>query len=69
MAKTRAIRFSDKEELQIEEFLRNNPFFDFSTIARLSILAFIKDPKVEIRPNKTSERTSVQRGEHGQPRN
>ena len=52
MAKTRAIRFSEKEEKLINEFLKKNPFFDFSSLARTSILAFIQNPKLEIKPIK-----------------
>ena len=50
MAKTRAIRFSSQEEEKIEEFLKENSFLDFSSLARLAILGFIQDPKIEIRP-------------------
>ncbi len=50
MARTRAIRFSDSEELQIEQFLRENSFLDFSTLARLAIIDFVKNPKITLRP-------------------
>jgi len=50
LSRTRAIRFTDPEEAQIQEFLFNNPFFDFSTLAKLAITAFINDPKLEVRP-------------------
>ena len=49
MAKTRAIRFSDLDERQIEEFLKRNEFFDFSTMARMAILEFIRNPKINVR--------------------
>lgn len=50
MPKTRAIRFSDKEDRLIEEFLTKNPLFDFSGLARTAILAFMKEPNVVFKP-------------------
>lgn len=50
MARTRAIRFSDLEEQQIEQFLHENSFLDFSTLARLAIIDFMKNPKITLRP-------------------
>lgn len=50
MPKTRAIRFSDEEDRLIERFLSKNPFFDFSSLARAAILAFMKDPKITVTP-------------------
>jgi hypothetical protein len=52
VSKTRAIRFSENEDKKIEEFLEKNSFFDFSTLARIAILAFLKDPKITILPVK-----------------
>ena len=52
MARTRGIRFSEIEEKQIEEFLLNNPFLDFSSMARIAILDFIRNPKITVRPVK-----------------
>ena len=52
MSKTRAIRVPESEERQIEEFLKQNPFFDFSTLARMAILDFVQNPKITIRPVK-----------------
>lgn len=49
MAKTRAIRFSDQEEKQIQEFLKQNPFFDFSNLARAAIIKFIENPSIELK--------------------
>lgn len=49
MGKTRAIRFSDGEEQMIEEFLRRNKIFDFSSMARTAITAFIERPKISIK--------------------
>lgn len=66
MANPRAIRFTDHEQELIEEFLKNNPLFDFSSLARMAILDFIHNPKVKIRPVKdTTNRT--ERRTRGQP--
>ncbi len=50
MAKVRGVRFSEAEEEMIEEFLRKNPFFDFSTLAKISILDFIRKPEINLTP-------------------
>lgn len=50
MAKVRGVRFSEKEESLIEEFLRKNPFFDFSTLAKIAILEFIRKPELNFTP-------------------
>lgn len=50
MSKVRGIRFTDKEEAQIEEFLIKNPLLDFSTMAKLAILEFIKNPTFSLIP-------------------
>jgi hypothetical protein len=47
---TKAVRFSDKEEAAITEFLEKNPFLDFSTLARLSIMNFIENPELTLKP-------------------
>lgn len=49
---TKAIRFSDEEDKAIKDFLTKNPYFDFSTIARMAILNFIEKPKIELVPSK-----------------
>lgn len=54
MSKVRGIRFTDKEEAQIEEFLSKNPLLDFSTMAKLAILAFIQNPTFSLTPIKPS---------------
>lgn len=53
MSRTRAIRFSKEEEKFIEEFLNTNSFFDFSSLARIAIMNFVKNPTVTIRPIKS----------------
>jgi len=50
MARTRAIRLSDKEEQLIVSFLRQNPVFDFSSLARTALLSFIRRPQIKIVP-------------------
>lgn len=54
MAKTRAIRFSETEEKLIQEFLKQNPFFDFSSLARTAILTFIQDPRLSLKAVKSA---------------
>ena len=46
MAKVRGVRFTAQEEALIEEFLRKNQFFDFSTLAKVAILEFIRKPEL-----------------------
>lgn len=48
MGKVRGVRFSDEEEKLIEEFLRKNSLLDFSTLAKVAILEFIKKPHIEL---------------------
>lgn len=68
MSRTRAIRFSNEEERQIDEFLKSNPFFDFSTMGRMAILSFIKDPKITVKPIKVPRPSSESaRRNHEQP--
>ena len=52
---TKAVRFSDKEYKNIEKFLKNNTFFDFSTLARIAILKFITNPELKIESIKEKE--------------
>lgn len=49
---TRAVRFSDEENEAIKEFLKNNPFLDFSTVAKMAILNFIEKPDIQLKPTK-----------------
>ena len=48
--KVRGVRFTEKEEALIEEFLKINPFLDFSTLAKLAILEFVRNPQLKILP-------------------
>ena len=52
MPKTRAIRIPDNEEKIIKEFLKKNPFFDFSSLARTAISHFIRNPEIRFTPIK-----------------
>ena len=45
---TRTVRFSAAEAKRIEEFLQQNTFLDFSSLARLAISKFIENPSVTI---------------------
>lgn len=56
MTKTRAIRVSEQEEKLIQEFLKKNPFLDFSTLARLAIRRFIENPHLEVRGIKSNSK-------------
>jgi|SaaInlStandDraft_7_1057024.scaffolds.fasta_scaffold540357_2 hypothetical protein len=64
---TKAVRFSDKDEKLINEFLKKNPMFDFSLLARTAILNFIENPEIKLKPigkvalkNKQRARSVVQ---------
>lgn len=50
MSKVRGIRFTDKEERLVKEFLAANPMLDFTTLAKIAILEFIKKPQLSLRP-------------------
>ena len=58
---TKAVRFSEKEGKAIKDFIEKNPYFDFSTIARMAILNFIKDPKIELIPTTIENQDSSER--------
>lgn len=64
---TKAVRFSDKEEQIIKEFLDKNPMLDFSTLARLAISNFVENPELKLKPitsinleKNKSEKTRIQ---------
>lgn len=48
---TKAIRFNEKEDKAIKDFLEKNPYFDFSTLARIAIINFIEKPELRLRPS------------------
>lgn len=66
MSKTRAIRFSQAEDKKIEEFLASNPIFDFSTLARAAILAFIEEPKLKLTAISKSKKQKPESRAYGQ---
>jgi hypothetical protein len=47
---SRTVRFKESELKLIEEFLERNPFFDFSSLTRIAVIGFIKQPSVQITP-------------------
>ena len=50
MSKVRGVRFSEHEESLIEEFLNKNTLLDFSTLAKVAILEFIRKPQIHLTP-------------------
>lgn len=46
----RTVRFAQNELHEIEAFLRQNQFLDFSNLTRLAIAAFIRNPQIKIHP-------------------
>jgi hypothetical protein len=50
MARTRAVRLSDREEEKVQQFLALNPAIDFSTLVRLALEKFTSSPEMAIRP-------------------
>ena len=57
---TRAIRFNDKEEEAIKDFLEKNPYFDFSTVARMAIINFIENPELKLVPTTLNSESKKQ---------
>jgi hypothetical protein len=47
---TKAVRFNKSEEEAIKDFLKKNPFLDFSTLARIAISKFIENPELNLIP-------------------
>lgn len=47
---SRTVRFSTEELRLIEEFLKKNPFFDFSSLTRTALTHFIHNPQLVVRP-------------------
>jgi hypothetical protein len=57
---TRTVRFQKEESDLIDDFLKRNPILDFSTLARLSITRFVKNPELQLqavspKPQKKTE--------------
>jgi hypothetical protein len=53
---SRTVRFKELEIELIEEFLSKNPFFDFSSLTRIALVEFIKNPSIQITPVSTNSR-------------
>lgn len=53
---SRTVRFKSEELLEIEEFLSLNPMFDFSSLTRVAISRFIRDPQLTLKPLAFKER-------------
>ncbi len=45
---TKGVRFNKSDEEAINDFLEKNPYFDFSTLARMAIIKFIQNPTIEL---------------------
>jgi hypothetical protein len=50
MSKVRGVRFSLEDDALIEEFLLKNRMMDFSMLAKVAILKFIKHPEIALTP-------------------
>jgi hypothetical protein len=48
LSKVRGIRFNEKEDKLVDRFLKANPFLDFTTLAKIAILEFIKKPNLNL---------------------
>ncbi len=61
---TRTIRFSEADVRDIDLFLSENPFFDFSTLARIAIREFMLNPQLQIKSlsSKTKESAKETKG-------
>lgn len=58
---TRAIRFTEEENNAIKEFLKLNPYFDFTTVAKMAILNFIQNPSLNLQATKIKNQKSKER--------
>lgn len=65
MSKTRAIRLTKEDDKKIEAFIKANPIFDFSSLARHSILSFMENPSIKFKTVKT-EKPPTKEMLHGQ---
>lgn len=59
----RTVRFSTFEIKKIEEFLKQNSFLDFSSLARMAINHFIENPTVQIKPIQNTPVKTAQKGD------
>ena len=62
---SRTIRIKSEDIELIDEFLEINPIFDFSSLTRIALMEFIKNPTVHITAvNKDKPRQQVRRKEN-----
>lgn len=61
MKTVRTIRFSKEELERIDEFLKQNPVFDFSRLVRHAIDQFLENPIMKIRAVKKDVSSSRRR--------
>ena len=66
---TRTVRFKKDELKLIDQFLEKNPFFDFSSLARLAIKQFIREPKFDVTPVNPKKNSRRRRTDDGSIRN
>lgn len=45
---SRTVRFKPGDLDLVDEFLEKNPLFDFSSLTRLAVMEFIKNPNVQV---------------------
>jgi hypothetical protein len=49
-SKVRGLRLTPEEEVLVDSFLEANPIFDFTTLARAALRAFVSNPQLVINP-------------------
>lgn len=49
-SKVRGLRLTPEEDLLVESFLNANPIFDFTTLTRAALRAFVANPSLSITP-------------------
>ena len=59
----RTVRFRPEELRLIDKFLDQNEFLDFSTLARMAITEFVKNPSIQITAIKPPYRSITAFGE------
>ncbi len=59
MSKIKAIRLTEKQDKVVEEFLQQNPLFDFSTLVRTALMSFIENPTLKLKSIKIPKSEST----------
>jgi len=49
-SKVRGLRLTPEEDVLVESFLASNPIFDFTTLTRAALRAFVANPRLSITP-------------------